>query len=94
MPDIYEDYWGVRSKRKGHFKGKIKWKKNGPSSYEGVSLNSKYDFNIRREKSDGGYNWVVDVFDHTIKKDHDKAYIDSFEADSLEEAKEEAEGWI
>lgn len=72
----------------------IKWRKNAKNSYDGVSLNGKYDFNIRREKGDEEYIWVVNVFNHTIKKDHDKAYIDSFESDSLKEAKEDAEGWI
>lgn len=72
----------------------INWRKNAKNSYDGISLNKKYDFNIRKEESGEEYKWVVDVFDHSIKKDHNKAYIDSFGADSFKEAKEEAQGWI
>lgn len=71
----------------------IKWRKYGKYSYDGVSLNGKYDFNINRENCDEGCIWVIAVFNHTIKKDHDKAYIDSFESDTLEEAKEDAEAY-
>lgn len=72
----------------------IKWRKNAKNSYDGVSLNGKYDFNIRKEKWEEGYIWALDVFDHHIKKDHDKAHITSDDFPTLKEAKEEAEGWI
>lgn len=72
----------------------IKWRKYGRYSYDGVSLNKEYDFNIRREKWEDGYVWVLDVFNHHIRKDHDKAHINSEDYPTLEEAKSEAEGWI
>lgn len=93
ISNIHEDFWGVGSRRKAHPKGSIKWKRHGKHSYDGESVNGKYDFNIRKEKYPEGYFWVLDIFDANIK-DASEAQIDSVQLPTLESAMHEAEGWI
>jgi len=66
--------------------GKLTWKKLGNRQWESVSKDKKYDFVI-----DGrdGMNVLI-VFNNKIK-DKEKAFIENFELDSIDEAKKEAE---
>lgn len=54
-------------------------------------ITSKYNFYITFD--DESNIWILDVFDEKIK-DNSKSYINSFEFDSLFEAKTEAENFI
>lgn len=65
------------------------WKKLTENEFELIT--SKYNFYITFDK--GSKIWVLDVFDEKIE-DNSSSYIDSFEFDSLVQAKNEAENFI
>lgn len=66
-----------------------KWKEIANCEFELIT--SKYNFYITFDKS--SKIWVLDVFDEKIE-DNSSSYIDSFEFDSLVQAKNEAENFI
>jgi len=66
---------------------KLKWKNVGKKQWESISIDKEYDFVI-----DGRTGIVLIIFNNKIK-DHNKAYIDSIQVNSIEEAKKEAENY-
>jgi hypothetical protein len=63
-----------------------RWKKLSNNQYELITP----QFDLYAVKNSG--EWGVDVFNHQIKN-KDEAYIESFNADSLEDAKKQAEDY-
>ena len=65
------------------------WRKLSKNEFELIT--SKYNFYITFDES--SKIWVLDVFNEKIE-DNSSSYIDSFEFDSLIQAKNEAENFI
>ena len=68
----------------------LKWKKIGTNQWESTSKNKKHDFVIEKDKNIG---IILNVFDSS-KKNKSNAFIESFECDTLSEAKKDAFSYV